>query len=122
MHNLPDQDTELTNFLRQNRSISPPELPELEDRLMANIDLLPTESKAQVSWSWQRYLIGGIGLIVTGFVGIAIFQIVNPPEPSIAELNQLNFFLEAHLHDLSNQTETDTNNHESLVDLDIDLF
>jgi hypothetical protein len=122
MQNLPDQDTELTNFLRQNRSIAPPESPDLEDRLMANIDLLPTESKDRISWSWQRYLLGGIGLIVTGFVGTAILQIVNPPEPSIAELNQLNFFLEAHLHDLSNQIEIDTNNHENLIDLDIDLF
>jgi hypothetical protein len=122
MENSPNQDTELTNFLRQNRSIAPPELPELEDRLMANIDLLSTESKDRISWSWQRYLLGGIGLIVTGFVGTVILQIVNPPEPSIAELNQLNFFLEAHLHDLSNQIEIDTNNHENLIDLDIDLF
>lgn len=122
MHNLPEEDPELTNFLRQNRSIASPELPELEDRLMANIDLLSTESKDRILSSWQRYLLVGIGLIATGFIGTTIFQIVNPPEPSMAELNQLNLFLEAHTPDLSNQPEIDTKNHEDLVDLDVDLF
>jgi hypothetical protein len=122
MQNSPDKDTELTNFLRQNRSIAPAESVNLEDRLIANIDSLSTDSNHRTLSSWQRYLFGGIGLIIAGFVGIAISQIISPPEPSVAELNQLNSFLEAHLSDLLNPSEIDPTNHENLVDLDTDLF
>jgi hypothetical protein len=118
MNSSPDEDAKLSNFLRQNRSIAQPGLPQLEDRLMAQIDLIPTQTQNQLSRSWQRYLIGGIGLVITGFMGATIFQLINPPEPSIAELNQLNLFLEAHA-DLSNQSELDL---EHLVDLDPDPF
>jgi hypothetical protein len=121
MNELPE-DPNLTNFLRQHLSIAPPETPELEDRLMLEIDLLPTAGQDRIPHSWQRYIIGGIGLIVTGVVGMAIFQLVNPPEPSIAELNQLNLFLEAHVPNLANHAELDSTNQEDVVDLDLDLF
>ena len=121
MNKLPE-DPNLTNFLRQYRSIAQLEIPELEDRLMLEIDLLPIQKQRRVSHYWQRYMIGSIGLIVTGIVGVAIFQILNPPEPSIAELDRLNLFLEAHLPSLSNHSELDSTNQEDLVDLDLDLF
>jgi hypothetical protein len=122
MNEFPDQETKLTNFLRQNRSIAPPESPELEDRLMVEIDLLPIEKQPIISHSWQRYLLGGIGLIVTGIAGVAIFQIINPPEPSIAELDQLNLFLEAHAPTLASHSELDSTSYEDLGDLDPELF
>lgn len=122
MNNLPNKDIKLTNFLKQNRSIAPPPSPELEDRLMVQIALLPPEKTGRFLCSWQRYLMGGIGITTAGFIGATIFQVVNPPELSIAELNQLNLYLEAHVPDLLNQSETGTENHENLVDLDIDLF
>jgi hypothetical protein len=122
MNNLPDEDTKLTNFLRQNRSIAQPESPVLEDRLMSAIDLLPSHNPPRLTHTWQRYLMGGIGLIVMGIAGVAVFQVINPPEPSIAELNQLNLFLEAHAPNLTNHSELDPANYEDLVDLDPDLF
>lgn len=118
MNKSPDQDMKLTNFLRQNRSIARPEQPELEDRLMSQIDLLPTEKQRKISHSFPRAIVGGIGLIVSGFVGMTIFQMMNPPELSIAELDQLNLYLEAHLPSLAGQLE----NNETLVDVDVDLF
>ncbi len=121
MNELPE-DPKLISFLHQHRSIAQPEIPELEDRLMSEIDLLPIEKQRRIYHSWQRYIIGGIGLIVTGAAGVAIFQIINPPEPSIAELNQLNLFLEAHAPNLANHSELDSTNQEDLVDLDPDLF
>jgi hypothetical protein len=99
MNNLPDEDPQLTNFLRQNRSISPPPLPELEDRLMSEIDRLPIATRQRVSRSWWRYIAGGIGIIATGIVGGSIQQLISPPEPSIAEIQQLNLFLEAYTRD-----------------------
>lgn len=122
MNNSPDQDVKLTNFLRQNRPIAQPEPPELEDRLMSQIDLIPTKKQRTIFRSWPRVIVGGIGLIVTGVVGMTISQLINPPEPSIAELDQLNLYLEAHLSSLSGQLEMSTENNENLVDLDIDLF
>jgi hypothetical protein len=122
MNNLPDDDTKLTNFLRQHRSIAPSGLPELEDRLMSEIDLRSIHKQDRILYSWRRYLVGGVGLIVTGIVSMTIFQLMNPPEPSIAELNQLNLYLEAHLPSLADHSALDLVNHEDLVDLDPDLF
>ena len=120
MSELPE-DPNLTNFLRQHRSIAQSAIPQLEDRLMLEIDLLPTKKQRRVYDYWQRYTIGSIGLIVTGIVGVAIFQILNPPEQSIAELDRLNLFLEAHAPSLSRHPELDLTEPEDL-DLDLDLF
>jgi hypothetical protein len=122
MKDSPDEETNLTNFLRQHRSIAPAESTELEDRLMAEIDTLPAPQQQRIKHYWRRYLIGGIGLAVTGIVGITAFQIINPPEPSIAELDQLNLFLEAHAPNLASQSELDPDHQADLVDLDSDLF
>lgn len=119
MSELPE-DPNLTNFLRQHRSIAQPEIPELEDRLMWEIDLLPTKKQRRYDY-WQRYKIGSIGLIVTGILGVAIFQLLNPPEQNIAELDRLNLFLEAHAPSLSKHSELDLTDREDL-DLDLDLF
>jgi hypothetical protein len=121
MNDLPE-DPQLTHFLRQHRSIAQPGTPDLEDRLMLEIDLLPIEKQHKNPNSWQRYLIGGIGLIVTGIAGVAIFQIINPPEPSIAELDRLNLFLEAHAPNLANHAELDSTSYEDLGDLEPELF
>lgn len=110
MNNLPEEDPKLLNFLRQNRSIAPPPTSVLEDRLMAEIDLLP-EPKSGNLQQWRRYIIGGISLIATGAIGIITHQILSPPQPSMAELQQLNRYLEAHAVDAIDY-----------LDVDIDLF
>jgi hypothetical protein len=122
MNNRHNQDINLTNFLRQNRLIAPPALPGSEYRLISQIDLISIEKKTKVSHSWQRYIVGGMGLIIMGLFGTIVFQSLNPPEPSIAELNQLNLFLEANLPNLVNQPDIDTGDHEILGDIDADLF
>jgi hypothetical protein len=118
MTNLPDEDPQLTNFLRQNRSISPPPSPELEDRLMSEIDRLPIATRQRVSKSWWRYIAGGIGIIATGIVGGSIQQIISPPEPSMAEIQQLNLFLEAHARDSIVSPDDTLDSHV----LDVDIF
>jgi hypothetical protein len=122
MNNRHNQDINLTNFLRQNRLIAPPALPGSEYRLISQIDLISIEKTTKVSHSWQRYIVGGMGLIIMGLFGTIVFQSLNPPEPSIAELNQLNLFLEANLPNLVNQPDIDTGDHEILGDIDADLF
>jgi hypothetical protein len=122
MNNRHNQDINLTNFLRQNRLIAPPALPGSEYRLISQIDLISSEKTTKVSHSWQRYIVGGMGLIIMGLFGTIVFQSLNPPEPSIAELNQLNLFLEANLPNLVNQPDIDTGDHEILGDIDADLF
>jgi hypothetical protein len=115
MNQLPDEDPKLISFLRQHRSIAPAELTGLEDRLMLELDALPAHHYQSGLRSWQRYLISGIGLAITGLISITILQLVNPPEPSIAELDQLNLFLEAHVSNLASHSDLDP-------DLDPDLF
>ena len=122
MNNLPDEDPQLTNFLRQHHSISPPPLPELEERLMSEIDLLPIESRRQMSRSWWRYIVGIIGIVATGIVGGSIHQMINPPEPSIAEIQQLNLYLEAHADGLVISPDSDLESHDRILGLDLDIF
>lgn len=121
MNNLPDENAKLTNFLRQNRSIAPAGQSELEDRLMLEIDALSAEDRQGVSRSWWRYVVGGIGIIITGIVGLAIFQVVNPPEPSMAELDRLNLYLEANIPELVGDADLGLGKHEDL-ELDEDLL
>jgi hypothetical protein len=120
MNNFPDEDPKLLNFLRQHRSIAPPEPDDLEDRLMIEIDLIPT-AKPQAVPTWRRYLAGGIGMIAMGILGIGINRLVNPPEPSMAQLQQLNLYLEAHAHSLI-APDTSTEDRDSFGDADADLL
>jgi hypothetical protein len=120
MNNLPDEDPQLTNFLRQHYSIAPLPQPELEDRLMSEIDLLSIESRQRTPRSWWRYLVG-IGIVATGIIGGSIYQVLNPPQSSIAEIQQLNLYLEAHADSLVNP-DVDVESHDRLLGLDIDLF
>jgi hypothetical protein len=121
MNNLPDEDPQLTNFLRQHYSIAPAPLPELEDRLMSEIELLPIESKQRQSRSLWRYLAGAIGLAATGIIGGSIYHILHPPEPSIAEIQQLNLYLESHADGLASP-DVNVETRDRLFDLDTDLF
>jgi hypothetical protein len=122
MNNLPDEDTSLTSFLRQNQSIAPPATTNLEDRLMSEIDALPTQTQLRSSRSWWRYLAGGIGILVTGLIGVTTFQILNPPELSVAELDGLNLYLEAHILDATGDPTIEIGKYEDLVDLDDELL
>jgi hypothetical protein len=122
MNNLPDEDAKLINFLRQNQSIAPPEISESEDRLMSKIDELPTQYHQKRLHSWWKYLAGGIGMAIAGVIGVTTFQILNPPEPSIAELDGLNLFLDAHITGLAGDLEMDIGKHEDLADSDDELL
>jgi hypothetical protein len=123
MNNLPDEDPQLTNFLRQHRSIAPSAPPELEDRLLSEIDLLPIAKRSSFLNTWQRCIVGGIAIIVTGTVGVTIHQFFDPPELSIAELNELNLYLEAHTIGLIKHPGTATGERENIVDyLDEEIF
>jgi hypothetical protein len=126
MNNLSDGDPKLTNFLRQYRSISPightanspPNSIELEDRIMAEIDLLPIERQRRVTSRWWRSIFAGIGIIATGILGMTIHSIMNPPAPNMAELDRLDRYLADHWHGV----DSDSKASDSPDNLDIDLF
>ena len=121
MNNLPEEDPRLTNFLHQHRSIAPPHSLELEDRLMSEIDRLPVVTTKRVSRSWWRYIAGGICIIATGIVGGSLQQMIGPPEPSMAEIQQLNLYLEAHTRYLAASSDAIVESPDRVFDLD-DLF
>jgi hypothetical protein len=122
MNNLPDRDPNLTNFLRQNRSIVPPVSPDLEDRLLLEIDRLPIATRPKIFNSRWRYLIGGFGIVTIGIIGMTIDRAIAPSEPSIAQLNDLNLYLEAHVSGLVAHPEINGEDRDAVVDLDTDLF
>jgi hypothetical protein len=121
MHKFPDEDTQLVNFLRQNRSIAPTELPKLEDRLISEIDLLHTNNRSGVSRDWLQYIMGGVGLVAVGIVGLVMHQTIEPPAPSMAQLQELNLYLESYATELVT-TPSNLEDRDNLVDLDIDIF
>ena len=116
MDDLPDRDAELIDFLRQHKSIAPPATVDLEDSLMSKIALPPTKNSG-INRSWWRYLIGGIGMMAIGIVGVEIHQVMNPPAPSVAQLQQLNLYLEAHTQSLV-ASETGSEERDVAEDLD----
>jgi hypothetical protein len=120
MNNLPDEDPKLLNFLHQNRSIAPPGSIDLEHRLMSEIDFIHT-CQPETTHTWRRYIVGGIGFFASGILGIGIHNLMNSPEPSMAQLQQLNLFLEAHAHSLVDP-DTSTEDLDSSIDLDADLL
>ncbi len=44
---------------------------------------------------WRR-IINGFSLVATGFIGVTIHYLMNPPEPTVSELHQLDRYLIAH--------------------------
>ncbi len=96
MNNLSDDDPQLTNFLKQHRATAPTETIDLEDRLMSKIDSVATRTKKIRAGRLWRGIFSGFGMIATGFVGATIHYVMNPPEPSVAELHQLDRYLVSH--------------------------
>lgn len=119
MNNSPNEDANLANFLRQNRSIAPPGQPESEDRLMLEIDLISHPAPQHHRRDRWRYIAGGIGIIATGLLGLTTLQIFNSPEPSMAELDGLNLYLEAHI---LGDPALDIGKSEDLTDVDDELL
>jgi hypothetical protein len=95
-----NEDRQLTNFLRQHRSIAPPASSELEDRLMSTIEPLTTNKKRHIPRKWWRYLEIGIGTMFTGIVATAIYHVINPVPADIVNIHPLDLYLETHWHRL----------------------
>jgi hypothetical protein len=122
MNDRPDRDPNLTNFLRQNRSIAPPGSPDLEDRLLLEVDRLPALNKPKIFNSRWRYLIGGFGIVTIGIIGMTIDRAIAPSEPSMAQLNDLNLYLEAHVSGLVAHPDSNGEDRDPTGDLDTDLL
>ena len=98
---LPDEeDPQLTNFLRQHRSIPPAAPAELEDTLIATIEARSEVKERRMFRLWLKYVSSLIGAIGTGFIGAGIHYMMNPPEPTALELNRLDRYVEAHWHNV----------------------
>jgi hypothetical protein len=115
-----NEDPQLTNFLRKHRSIAPSESSESEDRLMSAIEPLIVKKKRLIPRKWWRYLEFGISSIVTGIMGVTIHTLMNPAPPDMANIHQLDRYLEAHWHRLGSST-VDIND-DSMAELDAYLL
>jgi hypothetical protein len=103
-----NEDPQLSNFLRQNQSIAPPESSELEDRLMSTIEPRTVQKKRRIPRKWWKYLEFGIGSMITGIIGATIHTLMNPPSADITTIHQIDRYLEAHWQRLGS-TEVDIN-------------
>jgi hypothetical protein len=107
-------DQRLSNFLRQYSPTPPPASPDLEDRLLAEIEAIaPTVSLAKPSTQRRRYrpwLLAG-GAIAAGLIAsIASYRILMPVQPSATEVTNLEAFIETNWNGtLDNSTSTEDN-------------
>jgi hypothetical protein len=97
-HQLPEKDDpQLTNFLRQYRSIAPAAPPELEDTLMTTIEAQSVVKERRIFRLRLKYIFVLAGAIVTGILGTSIHSMMNPPEPKMAsDLDRLDRYVEVH--------------------------
>jgi hypothetical protein len=92
-----EEDPQLTNFLRQYRSIAPAAPLELEDTLMKTIESRSEVKERRIFRLWLKYVSGLVGAIGTGILGASIHYMMNPPEPKIAsDLDRLDRYVEVH--------------------------
>lgn len=93
----PDDDPQLTNFLQQHRPSVPPTPTDLEDRLMVRIMDTPLTTSSLPSkpflWPRSRWLLPTA--IAAGLVAIVTYQRFLVPQPSEAELAELETFIES---------------------------
>ena len=100
MNSFPEDDHSLTDFLRQNRPSVPPAAANLEEQLLAAVEITPqevaiAEPPRRVS---QRRLMGWFvpSAIAAGLVATVIsYRSVIPSPPNEAELAELQAFIES---------------------------
>ncbi len=117
MNNFPDEeDPQLASFIKQHRSIAPAAASDLEDRLMSKIETVTARKKHRSTLLLWRRIFSGFGVIATGFIGATIHYLMNPPEPTVSEIDKLDRYLIAHSHSfISEQVAIDNSD-------DLDAF
>jgi hypothetical protein len=91
-----EEDPQLTNSLRQHRSIVPPALSDSEARLMSKSETASARKKRRSKLMLWRRIFSGFGFIATGLIGATIHYMMNPLEPTVAEIELLDRYLLAH--------------------------
>lgn len=96
MNPHPEDDARLVDFLKQHRPVVPAATPDLEERIMAATIDKPSVIDASSPGRWQRRTRWWLPLaIATGFIAIAVYQSFLRPQPSEAELAELETFIES---------------------------
>jgi hypothetical protein len=99
MNNFSDEDDlQLTNFLRQHRSIAPPGATDLEDRLMSAIAVETNGEKSKSTLRLWRRIFVGFGLVAVSSIVAIIYNPSERMELNVAEIDKLDRYLLAHSH------------------------
>jgi hypothetical protein len=85
-------DEELVTFLKQHRPSAPLASSDLEDNIMGAIAQLKSPQQQSSVWC-QRWFIPVV--IVTGVVAWMSYSLTGPRQPTVAELAQLQHFMES---------------------------
>jgi hypothetical protein len=107
MNNFSDEDDpQLTNFLRQHRSIAPGESSDVEARLMSKIEAIDITKDRDFNLRLWRRIVGGFGLVAAGSFGIMMHYLMNPLEPKLSEIDKLDSYLLAHSQSFVSEQES----------------
>lgn len=104
MNPPPDDDRPLTEFLKQYRALPPPASPDLEDRLMAEIESSPKRSRpaGQVVWLIPPAIAAGLVATLLGY------RALTPAQLTATEVTTLESFIEANWRNTVTDTPEDT--------------
>ncbi|MDX2244674.1 MAG: hypothetical protein NW224_28705 [Leptolyngbyaceae cyanobacterium bins.302] len=120
MKPFPEEDPRLTEFLKHHRPEPPAASAALEDRLMSLVmdapaAIAPTPSTRHRPWRRAAWLFPSA--IAAGLVAIVSYQSFLPPQPSEAELAELESFIESTWQGtLAEQPPTETEELYPLMD------
>ncbi|PSB25131.1 hypothetical protein [Stenomitos frigidus] len=113
MSQLPNDDHELVDFLKQHRPQTPPADPVLEERLFAAIESQPQQDnvtplrrsqprvRRSIAWFVPPTLAAGLLVSVIGY------RLLMPAKPSATELANLQAFIESNWQGTVNSGSTD---------------
>lgn len=118
MSRPPADDRPLTDFLQQHRPSVPPASPDLEDRLMTAVldtpPVVPVPVRRPVA---RRVLWVFPAAIAAGLVALVSYPTLFPPQPSEAQLAELETFIESTWQDtVAEQPDTDAEELYPLVE------
>jgi hypothetical protein len=90
----PENDRSLVEFLQQHRALPPPESPDLEDRLMAEVEQHPlrvdrSRPRGQLIWLLPPAIAAALVATLLGY------RTLNPAQLTATEATKLESFIEA---------------------------
>jgi hypothetical protein len=115
-----NDDLNLVKFLQQHQAIAPQSSIDLEEQIMAEVNRIPIQVAEQKPRQWLKIAGWGLSATIATIGSIFLYQSIESPQMNMAEIKQVEEYLEAHWDHLDpHQSSLEQPN--AIDDLHIDL-